>query len=149
MAKQQKMRDLEDEEILGFNLSSPVGRGGLNERDDVMLIQALLVMIGEEDRSHISREPGVSLPSLTGILDGATSMAIIAFQLRWMHLLLATISGWVPPMPAGYWLKGMHDRRPVMAMMNELAWDAKGSASITLPQFMANAFPELTPLLKH
>ena len=35
-----------------------------------------------------------------------------------------------------------------MGMINELAWTAKGSASVTLPQLVAKDFPELRPLLK-
>ena len=114
-----------------------------------MLVQALLLVIGADDMTNIVKKPQkVRLPALTGYLDADTYAAITVFQFRWMHLVFSSIAGWVDPLPPDYWLESLKGRRPLMAMINELAWTAKGSASVTLPQLVAKDFPELRPLLK-
>lgn len=149
MAKEQKIRYLEDDEFIGFNLSFAIGPGAVNERGDVMLVQALLLIIGADDMTNIVKKPQkVRLPSLTGYMDAETYGAITVFQFRWMHLVYASIAGWVDPLPPDYWLESLKGRRPLMGMINELAWTAKGSASVSLPQLVAKDFPELRPLLK-
>jgi hypothetical protein len=148
MAKQQKIRYLEDDEFVGFNLNFAIGPGAVNERGDVMLIQALLLLIGGDDPTNISKNQRVRLPALSGYLDAETYAILVLFQFRWMHLVYNSVAAWVDPLPADYWLQHMKDRRPLMAMINELAWTAKGTSSVTLPQLVMQDFPELRPLLK-
>ena len=119
MAKEQQIRYLDDDEFVGFNLSFAIGPGGVNERGDVMLVQALLLVIGADDMTNIVKKPQkVRLPALTGYLDADTCAAITVFQVRWMHLVFPRLlDGWTlaagllvgkaegPPAPDG------HDQR--------------------------------------
>jgi len=80
MAKEQQIRYLDDDEFVGFNLSFAIGPGGVNERGDVMLVQALLLVIGADDMTNIVKKPQkVRLPALTGYLDADTYAAITVF----------------------------------------------------------------------
>ena len=146
MAKQQQILYLEDSDFLGFNLSFHVGLHGANQRGDVMLIQALFNFIS--DITSTGLKSTVDLPFLTGRMDGATQNAIMAFQFRWTRLLLPEFMGMIFPLPPKYRLAKLEDRRPAMAMLNELAWTSKGGASETLPHALLKEFPELRPLLR-
>ena len=64
------------------NLDYPVGRGGDNRHDDVMLVQAMFRLIGHSPGSAANLL-GLSfseLPKITGNCDVLTQRAILAFQ---------------------------------------------------------------------
>jgi len=126
-----------------------VGPGGFNDKGDIMLIQAFFLFIAAgTDFFQTGLKSRSELPVLTGIWDARTLFAVIAFQLRWIKLLVAEHSGMLFPLPGDYWIASFQQRRPTLAMMNELAWTVKGSESVTLPQAMLAAFPELRPLMR-
>jgi len=126
-----------------------VGVGGLNERGDVMLIQALFNFIADgHEISRTGLPSAARLPVLTGILDGRTIEAITAFQLRWMKQLLPSFAGKVFPLPAGYRMKSLSDKAPMLHMLNVMARDSTGGPSNPLPKAMLKAFPELLPLIR-
>lgn len=80
------------------NVSYVVGIGGINERNDVMLIQALFKLIGFQD-IYAKRYFGLSandIPEPTGILDVKTIMAIWGFQ-RIMSSRLLNDDGKIHP----------------------------------------------------
>ncbi len=80
------------------NVSDVVGIGGINERNDVMLIQALFKLIGFND-IYAKRYFGLSandIPEPTGILDVKTILAIWGFQ-RVMSSRLLNNDGKIHP----------------------------------------------------
>lgn len=63
------------------NVSYPVGPGERNERNDVMLVQALLVIVANEDVVGFNEyfKP-TDVPEITGIFDFKTQRAIWTYQ---------------------------------------------------------------------
>ena len=72
MGEAAKIRYLEDDELAGFNLNFAVGPGAVKERGDVMLIQALLLLISGDDPTNISKNRRVRPPALSCYLDADT-----------------------------------------------------------------------------
>lgn len=73
------------------NISDVVGMGGKNEKNDVMLIQALIKLVGFSEFFSKKRF-GLKmkdLPEVTGIFDIRTTQAILGFQRRMANRLLA------------------------------------------------------------
>ena len=80
------------------NVSNVVGIGVINERNDVMLIQALFKLIGYTN-IYAKRYFGLSandIPELTGIFDVKTILAIWGFQ-RIMSSRLLSADGKIHP----------------------------------------------------
>jgi hypothetical protein len=75
---------------MGFNLSKPAGDKQFNQRDDVLMVQALLRLIVEA--FHGGRMTGMKsageVPDFNGRMDAVTLAAIRTFQRRWAHNLI-------------------------------------------------------------
>ena len=80
------------------NVSHVVGVGGKNEKNDVMLIQALIKLVGLSDgnASIFFDVSSGNLPEINGIFDLKTSHAIWAFQRNNSRNLLS-VDGAVHP----------------------------------------------------
>ena len=89
MAKIEIFNDLQQ-----VNLSSPVGRGGVNAKDDVLALQTLM-KYALEDRAGWK---DVRFPEPTGTMDGMTRALIKKYQ-RYMKRNLPTtvVDGRVDP----------------------------------------------------
>jgi hypothetical protein len=80
------------------NISDAVGNGEKNEKNDVLLIQALFKLVGYNDR-HARKFFGLAvkdLPEATGSFDEKTRRAIWAFQYQSAHRLL-NVDGKIHP----------------------------------------------------
>jgi hypothetical protein len=107
------------------NLSGIVGVGGLNDKHDVMLIQALFRLVGYSN--HWARSNfGMSLtdlPEPAGQFDGKTIQAIWGFQRRMAHRLL-NVDGKIHP--GNYHnrvIKDISGRLMTITLLNFLAVD--------------------------
>jgi hypothetical protein len=81
------------------NISTVVGQGLPAERDDIMLIQALIWLIGGYDEVFSRHFFGVEkndLPDIDGICDRRTVNAIWAFQRKQRHRVLG-VDGKIHP----------------------------------------------------
>lgn len=80
------------------NISDIVGVGEKNERNDVMLIQALFKLVGHNEREakRFFGEAAKDLPEPTGDFDEKTIRAIWAFQKKMSYRLL-NIDGKIHP----------------------------------------------------
>ena len=75
-----------------LNVSYSVGHMGANKLEDVMLIQAMISLICQVERSWVGLdEAGYSVPEITGIMDADTYTAIGQFQIRNKDRLLMTM----------------------------------------------------------
>ena len=81
---------MQGEISMGFNVSKPVGDEQFNQRDDVLMVQALLRLI--VDAFHGGRMTGMNsareVPDFNGRMDAVTLAAIRTFQKRWAHNLI-------------------------------------------------------------
>jgi hypothetical protein len=97
MAKKDKL-NLQGSFFDTVNLHYSVGRSADNKPDDVMLIQALFQWIGFTPATAFG-QLGMSiaqLPKITGVCDGVTQRAIVAFQRKNARNLL-NIDGVIHP----------------------------------------------------
>ena len=151
MAKKVMITMLDDS-APGFNLSDWVGSGGRNDKGDVRLIQAMInfIAIGHNDLSMAGAKSKNDLPDLSGLLDSTTIFAIMNYQIRWMRLLYASISGVIFPVDyKTYKFTESDTRRPAITMLHQLSMDAAGrlnEADYTVK--MLDMFPELRPFIK-
>ena len=95
-----EIANLKGDKVNHANISGVVGPGGRNERNDVMLIQALFKVVGAEN-SHMTKERfGIEryrdLPIITGDLDPLTIETIWRFQRHNAHRLLS-VDGKIHP----------------------------------------------------
>ena len=97
MAKME-IATLDDLKILHANISDIVGVGEKNERNDVMLVQALFKLVGYIDRraKEFFGLAAKDLPEPTGDFDEKTIRTIWAFQ-RKMSYRLLNIDGKIHP----------------------------------------------------
>jgi hypothetical protein len=141
-----------DETSPGFNLSFWVGIGGLNDKGDVMLIQAMLNFIseGHGDPSMVGVKLDFDLPDVTGSLDSSTIFSIIGFQNRWMRHLLASVAGKIFPVDyKKYKYTESDTRRPVITMLHQLSLDAAGRLNESdYTEAMPKMFPQLRAFIK-
>lgn len=82
------------------NVRKVVGNGGVNLREDVLLIQALFKFIAEHLGPHaiFGSQSGYEVPEITGVMDAATYSAIGEFQIRNLrNLLMKTFDGRIHP----------------------------------------------------
>lgn len=81
------------------NIKKPVGHGGANLREDVLLIQVLFNYIAEGlSPSAIGLGGEYPVPEMNGIMDAETYSAIGAFQLRNLSaLLISRFDGRIDP----------------------------------------------------
>lgn len=151
MAKKDLITML-DETSPGFNLSFWVGLGGLNDKGDVMLIQAMMNFIaeGHDDPSMVGVKFDFDLPDVTGSLDSSTIFSIIGFQTRWMSHLLASVAGKIFPVDyKTYKYTESEPRRPVITMLHQLSLDAAGRLNESdYTEAMPKMFPQLRAFIK-
>lgn len=92
--------NLQGEKIIHGNISDVVGMGGKNERNDVMLIQALFRVAGSHNNIITKELFGIEkfsdLPQITGSLDSDTIRTIWKFQ-RINARRLLSVDGRVHP----------------------------------------------------
>lgn len=146
MAKLEKA-NLKGEIIIHGNLSGTVGPGGRNERNDVLLIQALFQVAASNNRI-ITKElfglerPGY-LPAVTGNLDLATIEAIWRFQVYNARRLLG-VDGIIHP--ASYEKREIKEPylKPVM-MITLLNMKAQSSADYRFKGDIASAIKSFAP----
>src|SRR6185437_14381389 len=110
-----------------LNIQAPVGFKGVNQPDDVLLIQGLIGVIARLDKSWIGlNESGYSVPKPTGQMDADTYTAIGQFQIRNKdRLLMSTFDGRIDP--AHYKNRRLpHGLRHMMSIMllHQMATDA-------------------------
>ena len=78
---------------LGVNISSIVGAGGINDRDDVLVIQGLFNFIAKGlNPASVGLVGLYKIPDVTGDMDGETYSAIGEFQIRNAYRLLSAKS---------------------------------------------------------
>jgi hypothetical protein len=75
---------------MGFNLSKPAGDKQFNQRDDVLMVQALLRLIVEAFHGGrmTGMKPAGEVSDFNGRMDAVTLAAIRTFQRRWAHNLI-------------------------------------------------------------
>ena len=124
MAKIEEINFL-GEKRPGANVSKTVGAGGVNERFDVMLVQALFRYIslqedvaahGEYDnfaRNVLGVPSAKDVPKATGVFDAATAKTIWAFQRR-NALRLLDMDGTIHP--ADYKGRVLKKQYPLMTI---------------------------------
>lgn len=98
MAKMEKANIAPLGQLNFANISNSVGLGEVNDRNDVMLIQAMFRLLGDE-KSSASALLGMrmkDLPDITGIFDEKTIKAIWIYQRHNSYDLLK-IDGKVHP----------------------------------------------------
>lgn len=126
-----EIANLKGEKLKHANISDVVGIGGRNERNDVMLLQALFRIAGSFNdlikKDLFGFEKDEVLPKVTGDLDPLTMETIWRFQRHNAHRLLS-VDGKVHP--ASYenrLLKEPYKRRLMMiTLLNlEAAYSAK------------------------
>lgn len=110
-----------------LNIKASVGFKGVNQPDDVLLIQGLIGVIAQLDKSWVGLdESGYSVPKPTGQMDADTYTAIGQFQIRNKdRLLMSTFDGRIDP--AHYKNRHLpHGLRHMMSIMllHQMATDA-------------------------
>ena len=117
-----------------FNVSLPVGVGGSNAVDDVMLIQAMFRFIAERfgELSTLGITSRNDLSGLTGVLDKKTINVITRYQSRWARILLAT-NGLIHP--ANYANRDLNldgtTRRMTITLLHQHCQDAAARSGET------------------
>jgi len=136
MARIEKMNFLGETRDC-VNISRTVGNGRANEKDDVMLIQALLRFIGLQEDPDASGEydnfakyslglnSAAEVPRITGIFDSLTANAIRVLQNRHIHRVLK-VDGIVHP--ASYHYRHLKKQYPLMTIT---LLDLEASETIT------------------
>jgi len=97
------------------NVSDVVGVGGKNERNDVMLIQALFKLYSLTE-GNIQNY----LPKITGVLDHETIQAIWAFQ-RDFAVMVLSVDGAIHPASYSHRLINPSGRLMTITALNQMA----------------------------
>ena len=110
-----------------LNVTATVGNGGRNSPDDVLLVQGMIALIAQFDKTWVGLdESGYSVPVPTGDMDADTYTAIGQFQIRNKdRLLMSMFDGRIDP--AHYKNRHLsHSLRHIMSIMllHQMATDA-------------------------
>lgn len=139
---------------LGVNFGKPVGYGGANDTEDVMLIKALFNFIANGlDPETLGLGGDYDMPDLTGVMDGGTYSAISQFQLHNASRLYwnGRVFDWRID-PASYKGRPLRSGKPVMCitLLHIMAWDAslmQGGSGHSYSEGLIKLQPELAQYL--
>jgi hypothetical protein len=142
-----EIANLKGEKIKHANISDLVGLGKRNEKNDVMLIQALFKIAGGNS-PHITKdlfglESYKDLPKVTGDLDPVTIKTIWQFQRINAHRLLS-VDGVIHPASYGKRVLKEPFTKPVM-MITFLNIQAEYSTRIRFKDDLAFAIKNFAP----